>query len=102
MPRTSPFFIALSYTEEQILVERSRQYTAPYCQVVRARIILFAASGLDNEQIAQRLEIARPVVSKWRKRFYYERLDGLEDEPRCGRPRSFSPSEHCGDHSSGL
>jgi transposase len=91
MPRTSPFVIALSYAEEQILVERSKQYTAPYCQVVRAKIVLFAASGLDNEQIARRLEIPRPVVTKWRKRFYYERLDGLEDQPRCGRPRFFSP-----------
>jgi hypothetical protein len=40
MPRKSPFIIALSCTEERILVERSRQYTASYCRVVRAKIIL--------------------------------------------------------------
>jgi len=55
MPRSSPFVIALSCTEEQILVERSRQYTASYCKVVRAKIILFAASGMGNEQIARLL-----------------------------------------------
>ncbi len=46
MPRTSLFVIALSSTEERILVETSRQYTAPYYKMVRARIILLAADGL--------------------------------------------------------
>ena len=91
MPRTSPFIIALCHTEEQILVERSRQYTAPYCKVVRAKIILLAASGMENEEISERLDVPREVVSKWRKRFYYERVDGLDDRPGRGRPRSFSP-----------
>ncbi len=91
MPRRSPFIIALCHTEEQILVERSRQYTASYCKVVRAKIILLAASGLENEEISERLDVPREVVSKWRKRFYYERVDGLDDRPGRGRPRSFSP-----------
>jgi transposase len=91
MPRTSPFIIALSCTEEQILVERSRQYTASYCKVVRSKIILLAASGMENEEISERLDVPREVVSKWRKRFYYERVDGLDDRPGRGRPRSFSP-----------
>lgn len=91
MPRTSPFVIVLSCAEEQVLVERSRQYTAPYYKVVRAKIILLAASGMENEQISRLLDVPRRVVTKWRKRFYYQRIDGLEDEPRCGRPRSFSP-----------
>lgn len=102
MPRTSPFIIALSCTEEQILVDSSRQYTAPYYKVVRAKIVLFAASGMENEEIAERLDVPRQIVSKWRKRFFFERLDGLEDQPRCGRPRSFPPCEHCGDQGSGL
>lgn len=102
MPRSSPFIIALSGTEEQILVERSRQYTASYSKVVRAKIVLLAASGMENEQIARRLYLPRQVVSKWRKRFYYQRVDGLDDQPRRGRPRSFSPSEYRGDQGSGL
>lgn len=96
MPRTSPFTIDLSGAEERVLVERSKQYTAPYYRVVRAKIILFAASGLENEQISRRLDVPREIVTKWRKRFFYERLDGLEERPRCGRPRSFSPSDDCG------
>ena len=91
MSCTSPFVIALSLAEEQILVERSKQYTASYCKVVRAKIILLAASGMENEQIAQRLDVARQIVIKWRKRFYEERVDGLDDKPGRGRPRSFSP-----------
>jgi len=91
MPRKSPFIIALSVTEEQILVERSRQYTASYCKVVRAKIILLAASGMENEEISERLDVPREIVSKWRKRFFHERVDGLDDRPGRGRPRSFSP-----------
>jgi len=91
MPRKSPFIIALSVTEEQILVERSRQYTASYCKVVRAKIILLAASGMENEEISERLDVPREIVSKWRKRFFHERVDGLGDRPGRGRPRSFSP-----------
>jgi hypothetical protein len=102
MPRTSPFVIALSCAEEEILIERSRQYTAAYYKVVRAKIILFAASGMENKEISHLLDVPRRIVTKWRKRFYYDRVDGLEDQPRCGRPRSFSPSEHCGDQGAGL
>jgi transposase len=92
----SPFIIALSCTEEQILIENSRKYTAPYYKVVRSKIILMAASGLDNEQISQLLDVPRRIITKWRKRFFEQGLDGLEDQPRCGRPRSFPPSKHCG------
>lgn len=102
MPRTSPFIIALSCTEEQILIANSRKYTAPYYKVVRAKIILMAASGQDNEQISQLLDVPRRIITKWRRRFYYEGLDGLEDQPRCGRPRSFSPSKHGGNQSARL
>lgn len=102
MPRTSPFVIALSEIEEQMLIEISRQYTASYCQVVRAKIVLFAASGMENEQIARRLDVPRRIVTKWRKRFYHERMEGLEDRPGRGRTRSFSPSEHGGNQSARL
>ena len=91
MPRNSPFVIALSCAEERVLIERSRQYTASYCKVVRSKIILLAASGMENEEISQRLDVPRQVVTKWRKRFYYERVEGLDDQPGRGRPRSFSP-----------
>ena len=46
---------------------------------------------LGNDEIAARLDTPRQVVSKWRKRFYDERLAGLTDLPRGGRPPIFSP-----------
>jgi len=68
-----------------------RKYTSSYRDVVRAKIAVFAAEGLDNTQIGQRLDLPRQIVSKWRKRFCHDRLAGLEDQPRRGRPRSFPP-----------
>jgi transposase len=64
--------------------------------VVRAKIVLYAAQGLDNDQIAARLDTPRQIVSKWRKRFFEERLAGLEDRPRRGRPARFSPQRRRG------
>ena len=92
MPRESPFAIGLSREERQMLEARSRQYTLPYRDVVRAKIVLLAADGLENKEIGQRLDMPRPVVSKWRQRFFRERLAGLEERPRGGRPSGFSPS----------
>jgi transposase len=91
MPRKSPFMITLSDTEERALVEKTRQYTAPHYKVVRSKIVLLAASGMQNKQISQVLHVPGRIVTKWRKRFYYERIEGLEDRPRCGKPRFFSP-----------
>jgi transposase len=50
-----------------------------------------AAEGLHNHEIASRLSTRREIVSKWRKRFFTERLGGLEERPRRGRPDVFSP-----------
>ena len=92
MPRESPFRIRLSRQERRELERRSRQYTLPYRDVVRTRIVLLAAQGLKNKEIGERLNIPREVVSKWRQRFFRERLTGLEERPRGGRPLRFSPS----------
>ncbi len=92
MPRQSPFAIRLSREERQVLEQRSRQYTLSYREVVRAKIVLLAAEGLENTDIGQRLDLPRPVVSKWRGRFFRDRLAGLEERPRGGRPSSFPPS----------
>jgi transposase len=91
MPRKSPFTIELSDQERTVLEARARRYTLPYRDVVRARIVLMAAEGLDNDEIATRLDTRREVVSKWRKRFFTERLSGLAEHPRRGRPEAFSP-----------
>jgi hypothetical protein len=91
MPRKSPYNIVLSSNETHELSLRSTKYTLPYFQVVRAKIILLAAEGLSNDAIARRLDTRREVVSMWRKRFFRERLRGLEERPRPGRPRVFPP-----------
>jgi transposase len=89
---SSPFEIILSADERQELERRSRCYTASYAQVVRAKIVLLAADGLANVDIATRLDTSPQVVCRWRKRFFEQRLKGLEDAARSGRPRVFSPS----------
>jgi len=91
MPRQSPYAIILEQEERRELEARAAKYTLPYFQVIRARMILHAAEGLANDQIAQRLDTRREVVSLWRKRFFEERLAGLEERARPGRPRSFPP-----------
>jgi len=91
MPKTSPYTIILSQNEKKELERISNKYTSPYYIVVRAKAILMAAGNLDNKTIGERLSLPRQIVSKWRKRFFEERLDGLEDRPRTGRPSGFSP-----------
>ena len=91
MPRKSPFRISLSAAESLELQRRAAKYTLPYFEVVRAKMILLAAQGLDNDEIAARLDTGREVVSQWRKRFYEDRIAGLEERARPGRPRAFPP-----------
>lgn len=96
MPRSSPYRIVLSEVERGELESRARRYTSPYAEVVRAKIVLMAAEGLRNDEIAARLDTPRQVVSKWRKRFYESRLAGLDDLPRVGRPPAFPPGRRGG------
>ena len=91
MPRQSPFHIALELDDRATLEAIARRYTSPYRDVIRAKIVLYAAQGLGNDEIAQRLDTPRQVVSKWRKRFFEQGLVGLEERPRGGRPPVFSP-----------
>ena len=91
MPKKSPYTILLSEAERKQLEQIANKYTAPYFVVVRAKAVLMAAQGFENTTIGERLSLPRQIVSKWRKRFYEKRLDGLADQPRCGRPAAFSP-----------
>ena len=91
MPRPSPFPIELTEEQRQQLEAVARSYTMPYIEVVRAKIVLYAAQGLDNQEIADRLDTTRPIVSKWRKRFFEEGIEGLKERSRPGRPPEFPP-----------
>ena len=91
VPRTSRYVIELSGEERDELEGRAREVTAPWRDVQRARMILYAAEGLADIEIAARLDCHADSVSHRRRRFCAERLDGLQDRPRSGRPRRFPP-----------
>jgi hypothetical protein len=54
----------------------------------RARIVLLAADGISNTEIADRVGVSRPTVIGWRDRYVSSGVRGLEDERRSGRPRT--------------
>jgi transposase len=89
MPRKSPYILTLNAAQLRELEARSRRYTLPYREVVRAKIVLMAAEGLDNDQIVARLDTRREIVSKWRKRFFEDGLGGSKSVPGEVDPRSF-------------
>ena len=91
MPRRSPYAIRLSAEQRLELESRARKYTSPYRDVIRAKIVLMAADGLENDVIGSRLDTPRQIVSKWRKRFYELGFRGLEEQLRGGAPARFSP-----------
>lgn len=88
MTRKSPYLLNLTPDQRSELEELSRRYTSPYCDVIRAKIVLMAAEGLRNDEIALRLDTHREIVSKWRKRFFEQGLAGLKDRPRGASPES--------------
>ena len=82
MPRESPYTVVLTVDEKYELQAIARKYTSQYRDVIRAKIVLLAANGLSNKEIGFRLDLPRQTVSKWRKRFFEERLSGLQEKPR--------------------
>jgi transposase len=85
----SPFQVRLTASERKLLKRWVRTPTAPYRQVLRAKVVLLAAAGHGNAHIAERLQVTGNTVRKWRRRFSQQGLVGLRDRPRSGRPRRF-------------
>jgi transposase len=85
----SPFQVTLTASERKLLKRWVRTPTAPYRQVLRAKVVLLAAAGHRNVHIAERLQVTGNTVRKWRRRFSQQGLVGLRDRPRSGRPRRF-------------
>lgn len=77
-----------------------RAGSTPQALVFRCRIVLRAAQPDQptNQQIAHELDCDRHTVGQWRERFATNGLAGLQDAPRSGRPRTFSPSGPAGGH----
>jgi transposase len=93
MPSCVAVEITLTGGERAQLEAWARRRTTSQALAQRSRIVLAAADGLRNTEIAERLGTGRPMVTKWRNRFAEQRLDGLLDEPRPGRPRTISDEQ---------
>jgi transposase len=93
MPPNVAVAIELTDAERAQLEAWTRRRTSAQALAMRARIVLLAAEGLRNTEIAQRLGIQRNMAARWRSRFAEHRLDGLTDEPRPGRPRTVTDAQ---------
>ena len=91
MPATSPFVIVLTTTEEAVSTVRARSGRTEHRDRVRARIVLAAAAGVSNAAIAVELGLCVDTARRWRRQFAADRIEGLADRPRTGRPRRFTP-----------
>ena len=69
----------------------TRRTTAAVALVRRGRIVLLAADGVPLDRIARAVGVRRTVVRTWVDRYRAAGLAGLQDRPRPGRPRTFSP-----------
>ena len=87
MPNPQAAVIVLTDAERAELEGWARRRTSAAGLALRSRIVLAAADGESNSDMAARMGISRTTVQRWRNRFVEQRCDGLLDEPRPGRPR---------------
>lgn len=92
MARQAPT-VSLSTRERDDLEQLATQPTAENRLAQRARIILKAADGATNTEIAEALDITPKTAGKWRRRWIEHGFDGLEDRERPGRPRELTPED---------
>src|SRR6187402_2156632 len=78
--------LTITDAERAELQRRVRAHTTPQRAAKRARIVLLAADGVPNRQIAPMVGMNEHTVAQWRRRFETERLAGLQDRQRPGRP----------------
>lgn len=104
MPGPLPPPVDLTRDERQELEALVRRHTAPRQVVVRARIILLAADGLNTSQIARELGLEADTVRLWRQRWRgfggvtwadLSVEDRLTDAPRPGCPARITPEQVC-------
>lgn len=104
MPGPQPQRIELDKTSYDALIAVTRRHTTPQQLVPRAQIVLLAAEGKNNVEIAQDLGVSVDMARLWRRRWLslatvpLEDLsvaDRLEDAPRSGKPVTIGPEQVC-------
>ena len=90
--RPKPILL-LNDDEREQLRSLGQLRTLPNALVSRAKLILWSAAGQSNSEIAKRLRCTQATVGKWRQRFLRQRLAGLYDELRPGRPRTIEDEQ---------
>ena len=89
---SSPYLIVLTAAEDRALAARVASGRTEYRDRLRAQIVLKAAHGASNAAIAESLNVCVDTVRAWRRRFAVDRIKGLRDRPRSGRPRVHGPA----------
>ena len=85
--------LVLSDEERSYLERQARRRRVARSLSDRCRMILRCADGLTNKAVALELGVHEHTVGKWRRRFLKERIEGLSDEPRPGRPRMLTDEQ---------
>src|SRR5579863_3994676 len=85
--------VTLAPTDKEKLTLLARRPKTAQRVALRAKIVLRAAVGQLNQEIAQGLGITGATVGKWRERFRLRGMEGLSDEPRPGTPRKITDAQ---------
>jgi transposase len=89
MARRAPE-VHLKEEQRQVLVALMARRTTAQALATRARIVIACAAGAQNKQVAEELGVDPVTVGKWRRRFIERGVDGLQDEPKPGVPRTIT------------
>lgn len=85
--------VVLNIDERRFLESQVRRHKAPRSLSDRCRMILLCADGLESKEVARQMGVHEHTVGKWRRRFVRDRIEGLTDEYRPGRPRTISDEQ---------